>query len=325
MIELEPFVADLDGRPSGFYAEIWQVVAAELGVDVEVIWVDRFPELLTALDEDRADVAVAPLTPTAERVPGYDFTSSVITSGPQLGYHERIASSTSIFSAVVATSVRRILLVAFLGLLVLAHLIWLVERNRSDDEGGDFRPDYLRGVWDGFWWATVTVTTVGYGDKAPRSFQGRAVALLAMLLSLFLVGAFVSQVTDILQEHRNEPAVGGLDDVGSRPVGVVDGSSFAAYVVDRGLTVRAYANQEDLFEAAERGEIDLVVTNPYALETIGGRYGLEPVGGVFYTEFEAFALPQGSPWREPVNVVLAELQASGEIEEIVDRWRSTGS
>lgn len=320
MTELEPFVEDRNGRPAGFYAEIWQVVATELDVDVEIVWVDRFGEVLTSLDDGRADVAVAPLTPTAERVTGYDFTSSVVSSGPQLGYHERLATSKGVFDALFSRSVRQILLLAGAGLLILAHLIWLIERSRSDDEEGDFRPDYLRGIWDGFWWATVTVTTVGYGDKAPRSFGGRAVALLAMMLSLFLVGAFVSQVTDILQSARNEPPVVDLGDVGDRAVGVVEDSSFARYVADQGVTIVGFPNQAELFEAAERGDVDLAVSNPFALATAGIEHGIEPTGGVFYTEFESFAVAKDSPWLEPINQVLAGLQSSGEVDEIVDRW-----
>ena len=41
------------------------------------------------------------------------------------------------------------------------------------------------------------------------------------------------------------------------------------------------------------------------------------VDGVLYEEFETFGLAQGSVWREPINQVLAELQSSGEIAEII--------
>ncbi len=317
MTELEPFVIDDDGDPDGFYVEIWQEVASELGVRFEVRWVDSFGELLPAIERGEADVAVAPLAPTAEREASFDFTSAVVSSGPQLGIHGRLTGRAGLLGALLSPSVLRILGVAVVGLVVLAHLVWLIER-RNPDDGADFDDSYVRGIWDGFWWATVTVTTVGYGDKAPRSVGGRAVALLAMLLSLFLVGAFVSQVTEALQQQTRP--VSDLDDVGDRPVGVVAGSSFAAFVEARGVTAEPFPTQGEVFEATEDGVVDLMVANPFALELIGPDHGVEATGDVFYTEFETFGLAQGSPWREPINQVLADLQASGEIDAIVDRW-----
>lgn len=320
MTEFEPFVVNSNGRADGFYAEIWDLTADELGVDYDVIWVDSFAELLTSVDAGEAEVAVAPLSPTAEREARYDFSSSVISSGPQLGYHERIAVQRSLIGALASRAVRQILLFAVLGLTVLAHLIWLVERDRDDEEGQDFHPSYLRGIWDGFWWATVTVTTVGYGDKAPRSVPGRIIALLAMLLSLFLVGAFVSQVTDILQERRDDAVISSLSDARDTPVGAIAGSSFAAYVESQGVEVVGYDSQTELFEAVGDGEVDVIVTNPFALASVGPDYGVRATGSVLYEEFETFGLAQDSPWREPINQVLAELQAAGEFEQIVDRW-----
>lgn len=318
MTELQPFVIDDDGDADGFYAEIWDEVASEVGVDYEILWVEEFGDLLPALDDGRADVAVAPLAPTSEREAGYDFSSAVITSGPQLGFHERSIGDTSILLAVFSTEVLGILAVAIILLVLLAHAIWLVERKHPENE--DFHSSYLLGVWDGLWWAVVTVTTVGYGDKAPRSSRGRVVALVGMILSLFLVGAFVSQATAVLQQRRTQPPVTGLDDLDGQPVGVVAGTSFASFVAEQGVSTSEFASQQQLFEAVADGEIDLMVANPFAIQSIGPRYGVAPTGQVFYEEFETFGLVQGSVWREPINVALADLQASGEVEAIVDRW-----
>jgi voltage-gated potassium channel len=41
---------------------------------------------------------------------------------------------------------------------------------------------------DAAWWAFVTITTVGYGDRVPVSSEGRVVAVLLMMSGVLLVG-----------------------------------------------------------------------------------------------------------------------------------------
>jgi polar amino acid transport system substrate-binding protein len=316
--EIEPFVERSGDRADGFYIEIWEDVARDLGVDYDVIWADSFAEMLDQLEAGEADVAVAPLAPTAEREARIDFTSAVISSGPQLGVHERTKSSVPIWRTLFGSGALRVLLYAFLGLVVLGHIIWLVERR--DKDISDFHHTWPAGVLDGIWWAAVTVTTVGYGDMSPKSLRGRLVGVVAMLASLFLVGAFVSQITADLAESRDRISVSTLDELDGAPVGAVAGSSFETFLLGEGVNVRSFETQTEAFEAAAAGSIDFVVTNPFALEALGGRYDVEGVGSVLYEEFETFGLQQDSPWREPINQSLANLQVTGEVQAIIDRW-----
>ena len=48
---------------------------------------------------------------------------------------------------------------------------------------------------DALWWAATTVTTVGYGDRFPVTAEGRAVAVVLMLVGIGLVGSVTAAVT----------------------------------------------------------------------------------------------------------------------------------
>lgn len=317
MVELAPFVINDNGAPDGFYADIWHELSEDLGVRYDVLWVDSFADLLPALEDGRAQVAVAPLAATASRVTNYDFSSAVVEAGPHLAVSERLDGRPSIIRAMVDTRVLSVFAFAVVGLLLLAHVIWWLERDR-DGQDGDFDRSYLRGIWDGFWWATVTTTTVGYGDKAPKSFGGRLVALIAMMMSLVLVGALVTQATTVMADTLTETDYATVDDI-DVPVGVVGGTSFEDFLVANGKAVRTYDTVEDLLGAVDAGAVDVVMANRFTLSTEAEEFDLRVVERPLYAEFETFGMAQGSPWRAPINAALADMHFSGEIAKIVDR------
>jgi voltage-gated potassium channel len=76
-------------------------------------------------------------------------------------------------------------------------LTWLVERNRPDAT--------ISHVGDGIWWAIVTTTTVGYGDRVPVSPAGRVVAVVLMLVGIGLLSVVTANVAAYFVE-------GGLDE-----------------------------------------------------------------------------------------------------------------
>lgn len=80
-------------------------------------------------------------------------------------------------------------------------------------------PDSFNTVWQGMWWATQTVTTVGYGDVVPGDPIGRFVATILMIggLSLFAVvtgtitSAFVTRAQEMNRDAAEEPLEDKLD------------------------------------------------------------------------------------------------------------------
>jgi voltage-gated potassium channel len=84
---------------------------------------------------------------------------------------------------------------------VAAGLVTIAERSAKGANIHDFG--------QGIWWAVVTVTTVGYGDRYPVTPFGQGVAVMLMLVGIGLIGVltatvasyFVDQKTDKLEDR----------------------------------------------------------------------------------------------------------------------------
>jgi len=58
---------------------------------------------------------------------------------------------------------------------------------------------------DALWWAIVTITTVGYGDKFPVTLLGRATGVAVMVAGVGIIGALASILASILVPQPDKP------------------------------------------------------------------------------------------------------------------------
>ena len=72
-------------------------------------------------------------------------------------------------------------LVSFLLVLVSSIAILHFETGKDSN---------IKTAEDALWWATVTITTVGYGDKYPLTSEGRIIAAMLMTAGVGLFGTF---------------------------------------------------------------------------------------------------------------------------------------
>ena len=83
-------------------------------------------------------------------------------------------------------------------IVVLLILIWLsASIGILYLENGD-----LSEIKNSFWWAIVTITTVGYGDYSPETFSGRALAILLMLSGIGLVSTVTGSISSIFTTRK---------------------------------------------------------------------------------------------------------------------------
>jgi voltage-gated potassium channel len=67
-------------------------------------------------------------------------------------------------------------------------------------------PETFTSIGLAYWWAVVTVTTVGYGDVVPESPAGRIVGTMLMLTGLALIPTLTSVIVSTLlyKSRRSE-------------------------------------------------------------------------------------------------------------------------
>ena len=88
-----------------------------------------------------------------------------------------------------------------LMLIVLASSgMYLVER--------DAQPENFGSIPKALWWATITLTTVGYGDVVPITFEGKALGMVITILGVGIAalpaGIIASGFTKERQNRRDE-------------------------------------------------------------------------------------------------------------------------
>lgn len=71
--------------------------------------------------------------------------------------------------------------------------VWLVERDSNGN---------IDHYGDAAWWAITTVTTVGYGDIAPVTIEGRVIAAVLMVTGIAAFGLVTANVATAMTARR---------------------------------------------------------------------------------------------------------------------------
>lgn len=121
----------------------------------------------------------------------------------------RYTQSLRYFVSVLSTKKFELMtLIIFIGVImsISAVLIYVMEANNPASQ--------INTLFDAFYWAMVTISTVGYGDFVPVSEGGRTVALVIILAGIavisFSTSIIVSAFTERLDEIKEEKTVAGI-------------------------------------------------------------------------------------------------------------------
>lgn len=316
-----PFVIErADGSLDGISVALWEEVASQLNVafDYQVVELDA---LLQGMYNQDFDVGIGPLTVTAERERMLDFTQPFHSAGLGIAVRqEDRAGWWAVAQRFVTKEFASVMLALSAVLLLSGFLLWLFERKHNPDE---FSQDNVKGIGAGFWWAAVTMTTVGYGDKSPRSTGGRVVALIWMFTSVIIISSFTASIASSLTVNELASRIEGPSDLDRVRVATIPNSFTSEYLDQRFISYRPYANIEAALDALAAQEVDAVVHDaPLLNYQLRQRFDadLMLLPNTFNAQNYAFTLVEGSDMLEATNRALLDVRASPNWNNLLERY-----
>ncbi|MEM7241675.1 MAG: transporter substrate-binding domain-containing protein [Pseudomonadota bacterium] len=316
-IERKPFSFREDGQWTGFSIELLNKITENLGLDTNYTEHLMFAEMLQSAISGRSDLAVANISITAEREAVMDFTQPIFDSG--LTILTKAGNAPSIFSAILNPQLFLLALAAIALFLIAGGLVAIFERNHPHFK--DLKKP--KSLEEGVWWAVSVVTNASFTIFTPLTAAGRAMAYVLILIGLFVVSAFVAQITASLTVEGLRSQVSTISDLNGKRVGTTNGSTSSRFLARQGIDHVTASNLEALYADLNAGRLDAIVHDApilaYYAQT-DGRGKVQTAGGIFNPEKYGIALPPQSSLREQFNRELLRLRENGEYNTLVQKW-----
>ncbi|MFP4493928.1 MAG: transporter substrate-binding domain-containing protein [Puniceicoccaceae bacterium] len=300
---------------------VWLVERIAEGLGFETRYEEvELTEIFGKLESGGLDIGAAALSITSDREEVIDFTHSYFEGGIGIAARsdERemwLLALGNIFSfAFLQALMSLLVLLAGIGLLM-----WLAERRINREQFGG-RP--VAGIGNGLWWSAVTMTTVGYGDKAPKTFAGRVLGLVWMFSAVIITAGFTAGFASSLTRESIRSKVEGPADLAKVRTATMAGSTSAAWLRQMKIPFETGKSVRSLLWSLSEGKVEAVVFDKPVLEyyvSQGGLKNVQVLDGIYSRENYGLALPQGSALLEPADILLLKLVESDEWrQELID-------
>ncbi len=322
--EYPPFVIkDLDGSYRGLSVDLWTGINKKINKPYRFVEFSDEIGIIRALDYGDIDLSINPLINTPQRMKKFDVTQPFYISTIGVAITTSSQSQFQIFlSNFFSGAFLNIVFLLLSILLFFGTLLWLLERKYNKYQ---FRPGIM-GLLDGLWWAAVTMTTVGYGDKAPKTGAGRTIAIIWMFTAVIIISSFTATIASTLTVNTLEGKIEGLSDLKSvDKIGIVGASNSAdflfrnemeAYEIYRTPTraLRALTNKEIRVLLHDRVMLDYLVSTNSLQEKV------QLLQADFDESYRCFIFPKGHEEFNTVNEGLIEYILNPEWKESLRKF-----
>ena len=309
--EAPPFIIkESDGSYSGLSISLWKQIANKGDIRFEFKEYKNVVSILAATEKGEVDICISPLTVTSERIQIMDFSQPFFISSlgvttfkksEVLHYIKNFFSIDFIQTVLILVGV-----IFFFGFLA-----WVLERRKNDDFDNGFK-----GIFDGFWWSAVTMTTVGYGDKATKTPLGRILAMVWMFGAIIMISSLTASITSAITVKSLDSRIDHVSDLKKMKVGTLEGSSSEKYLIHNSVKITTYNFPEEALQAVADKKIDAFVYDKpilqYYIHQGDHQNELQILPKSLSTDYYSFSFPKNSKLESKINPLLVEAINSAE-------------
>ena len=273
-------------------------------------------EMLEAVTQGKADVAVSCLSITQEREKIVDFSHSFYET------HLAIAVKQHGFLQTLKNFFYNKRLFIVLGIVVgvaalIGGILYLLEHNINDklysmkNKGGKLMEAFIAGL------LFVTSGPIRYYEF--KTLSGRILTAFLAVGSTVMIASITALLASTFTLDQMHSEITGPQDLAKVKVGVIKASTSFEYLQEQGINSRTFSDRQELLAALDDGRLDAVVGDDAVLKykikaaQAEGRYEtLSVLPFVFEKQNYGFALPDESPHLEMLNQALLSVRDTPE-------------
>jgi ABC-type amino acid transport substrate-binding protein len=319
---IPPYILSENGSLSGVCIDLWKIIGDSLDLDYQYIYYKDTDSILCDLKQGTIDLSICPMTITNDRLGKYDYTIPFYISN--LGIATRIDKGSPLISMMnnlLSWYILRWLIYILIIAAVFAVFMWFAERRVN---AGQFRPG-LPGLLDGVWWAFVTMTTVGYGDKIPKTALGKVLAILWMFFAIALFFVAAGVVSSQLTVSTLHSDIKNINDLSSCRVGSLYRSGYEETLNRNHIKHKVFPTMMEGMQAVEVDLIDAFVGDETIMKYMVSKFFRPGTIAVFPStlnlQYFCFMISkEKAGLAERINPVLLKTIDEVAWQEILDRY-----
>ena len=311
-------------KPEGIVPDLWREIAFNIDRQYTYKNYTSVEEGMQATTDGDIDVLIGPITINSLRAetvsfshPFYDTELGILAPVLELTFWDHLKP---FFSSTFLYAVGFLLIV----LTIVGTLFWLLEGRKFPDE---YSKHPIKGIGSGIWLAIVTMTTVGYGDYAPKTIPGRFLMGAWMIISLIMATSFVAGIaTTLTVSSQQEKTIKSLGQLEGKRIATPSYDKVLTQVRNVGGMPIPVKNVNEAYDLLLNEEVDAVLYDVVPLEYVFSnkeKENFELTKKNIQPQHYGFIFPLDSPLRRKVDLQIIQLREDNEIEDIVTQWINT--